>query len=152
MNAMDFKQLPKVELHLHLDCSLSYEVVRTIDPTVTVDTYRQQFIAPAKCTNLSDFLQRPPKCIALMQTERNLQLVVDDLFEQLRQDNIIYAEIRFAPLQHLKSELQAEQVVEIVENATTNSVRNSALRAAFIPDRLKSQLIARLQDDYRKIS
>lgn len=27
--------LPKVELHLHLDCSLSYEVVKKIDPFIT---------------------------------------------------------------------------------------------------------------------
>ena len=29
---MDCQQLPKVELHLHLDCSLSYQVVSQIDP------------------------------------------------------------------------------------------------------------------------
>jgi hypothetical protein len=26
--------LPKIELHLHLDCYLSYEVVRRLDPDV----------------------------------------------------------------------------------------------------------------------
>jgi adenosine deaminase len=48
--------LPKVELHLHPDCSLSYEVVAAIDPSVTREDYLQNYIAPAKCTGLADFL------------------------------------------------------------------------------------------------
>ena len=33
------QKLPKVELHLHLDCSLSYDVVKKIDPSVTEAEY-----------------------------------------------------------------------------------------------------------------
>jgi hypothetical protein len=29
---MDFKSLPKVELHLHFDCSLSYAVISRLSP------------------------------------------------------------------------------------------------------------------------
>lgn len=53
---MDWTKLPKVELHLHLDCSLSYAVVSQIDPSITLEDYRTDFIAPAKCINLADFL------------------------------------------------------------------------------------------------
>lgn len=49
---MDWSTLPKVELHLHLDCSLSYEVVSKIDPSVTHEDYRTNFIAPEKCVDL----------------------------------------------------------------------------------------------------
>ena len=45
--------MPKVELHLHLDCSLSYEVVNKIDPSITEEIYRHDFIAPAKCLDLA---------------------------------------------------------------------------------------------------
>ena len=58
---MSFDQLPKVELHLHLDCSLGYEVVNRIDPSVTEEIYRRDFIAPAKCLDLVDFLKRAIK-------------------------------------------------------------------------------------------
>ena len=40
-----------------------------------------------------------------MQTEEHLRLVTLDLFEQLRADNVIYAEMRFAPLLHLDQRL-----------------------------------------------
>ena len=87
------------ELHLHLDCSLSYEVVAKIDPTVTHEAYLQDFIAPQKCTSLADFLTRSLKGFALMQTKEQLQWAVHDLFRQMAADNMLYAEIRFAPLQ-----------------------------------------------------
>src|SRR6201996_3537280 len=66
--------LPKVELHLHLDCSLSYEVVHQLDPTITRETYRQQFIAPAVCTNLAGYISRADNAVALMQTQHALRL------------------------------------------------------------------------------
>lgn len=55
---MNFQHLPKVELHLHLDCGLSYLVVSTIDPSVTKTDYLKDYIAPTKCDNLADFLTR----------------------------------------------------------------------------------------------
>jgi adenosine deaminase len=85
---MDFSKYPKVELHLHLDCSLSYNVVHRINPAITEEEYRRDFIAPAKCTNLADFLTRAPHAIALMQTEEQLRLVVFDLFEQFQRDHV----------------------------------------------------------------
>jgi adenosine deaminase len=129
---MDFSLYPKVELHLHLDCSLSYNVVHTINPSITEEAYRRDFIAPARCTNLADFLTRAPHSIALMQTEGQLRLVVFDLFEQLQQDHLLYAEIRFAPLLHTNSGLTPEQVVEIVEAATSHACASSGIEARLI--------------------
>jgi adenosine deaminase len=81
---MNGRAYPKVELHLHLDCSLSYEAVHALDPSVSWEIYRSDFVAPAKCTNLADFLTRAPRAIALMQTPDHLRLVVNDVFHQLQ--------------------------------------------------------------------
>lgn len=124
--------LPKVELHLHLDCSLSFDVVKTLNPAVTRAEYKESFIAPAKCLNLADFLTRAPKGIELMQTTRQLQLVVDDLFTQLAADNVIYAEIRFAPLQHLAGGLSTQAVVDATEQATAQASRRTGIEARLI--------------------
>ncbi len=80
---MDFRQFLKVELHLHLDCSLSYQVASQIDPSITLKDYQANFIAPEKCVDLRDYLTRAPSSYPLMQTEEHLRLVVFDLFEQL---------------------------------------------------------------------
>jgi adenosine deaminase len=129
---MNFNHLPKVELHLHLDCSLSYSVVSQIDPSITLEDYRTNFIAPAKCIDLMDFLKRAPRNYPLMQTEEHLRLVTLDLFEQLREDNVLYAEIRFAPLLHTERGLTAHEVVTAVESATAQAVHETGVEARII--------------------
>ena len=129
---MDIKALPKVELHLHLDCSLSYAVVSQIDPTITLEKFDAEFIAPAKCEDLIDYISRAPSSYPLMQTADHLRLVVLDLFEQLQEDNVIYAEMRFAPLLHIEGGLTPRQVVESVESAVAEAVRDTGIEARII--------------------
>jgi adenosine deaminase len=129
---MDVHNLPKIDLHLHIDCSLSYEVVRTLAPEVTREEYDRDYIAPARCTNLAEFLRCAPRGFALMQTEANLGLVVEDLFRQLQADNIIYAELRFAPLLHLEGGLTSHQVVHAVDAATKRMIDATGIEARLI--------------------
>ncbi len=129
---MDFRSLPKIELHLHLDCSLSYQVVSKLDPSVTFKEYQRDYIAPARCTNLAEFLSRAPMGFRLMQTEDSLRLVTEDLFQQLVEDGVIYAEIRFAPLLHLEKGLSVERVVATVEKSVENLIRETGLQAGVI--------------------
>lgn len=129
---MDFNKYPKVELHHHLDCSLSYKVVQQINPAITAEAYRRDFIAPARCTNLVDFLTRALHSIALMQTEEQLRLVVFDVFEQLQRDHLLYGELRFAPYLHTEKGLSPEQVVEIVESATSQACDSTGIEARLI--------------------
>jgi adenosine deaminase len=42
---MDLKRLPKVELHLHLDCSLSYKAVARLAPSVSREEYLRDYVA-----------------------------------------------------------------------------------------------------------
>jgi adenosine deaminase len=129
---MNFDQLPKVELHLHLDCSLSYEVVKKLDPSVTEEQYQHEFIAPPKCYDLVDFLKRAVKGYQLMQTKEALELVVDDLFKQLKADNALYAEIRFAPFLHTEKGLTAYEAVQTIEAATAKAVQETGVEARLI--------------------
>jgi adenosine deaminase len=78
---MDYTKHPKVELHLHLDCSLSYDVVMQLKPSVTLEEYKAKFVAPAKCTDLADYIQRAINGFELMQTKEQLRLVTLDLFK-----------------------------------------------------------------------
>lgn len=124
--------LPKIELHLHLDCSLSYDVVRELRPSVSELQFRQEFIAPRRCTNLADFLSRVPPSLALMQTEAGLRAVTRDVFRQLQADNVIYAEIRFAPLLHTEQNLSPDTIVEIVNDSVTKSILDTGIEARLI--------------------
>ncbi|HXZ05432.1 MAG TPA: adenosine deaminase [Ktedonobacteraceae bacterium] len=129
---MDFKTLPKVELHLHFDCSLSYAVVSRLNLSITLEDFRNDFIAPAKCATLTEVLSRAANSIALMQTEEQLRLVIFDVFEQLQQEHVYYAELRFAPLLHTTKGLTAEEVVAIVEAATASASQATGVEARII--------------------
>jgi len=126
------QQLPKIELHLHLDCSLSYAVVQKINPNISLDTYNNEFIAPQKCHNLADYISRASKGLELMQTTEQLKLVTLDLMHQLKVDNIIYAEIRFAPLQHLEQGLTAHEVVKCVDDAIRQGTKETGVKAGVL--------------------
>jgi adenosine deaminase len=129
---MNYQSLPKVELHLHLDCSLSYQVVQQIDPSISFDTYRESFIAPPKCTDLADYISRAVKGFQLMQTREQLRLVTLDLFDQLKRDNVIYAEIRFAPLLHTAGGLRPDEVVQAVNDAVGEGIVATGVEAGVI--------------------
>ena len=124
--------LPKIELHVHLDCSLSFEVARRLRADLSETEYRQTFIAPEKCADLADCLKGTANVKALMQTEEALAVVVDDLFVQLAADNVAYAEIRFAPLNHTQGGLSPERVVEVVADSVAERGRATGIRAGVI--------------------
>jgi adenosine deaminase len=149
------KTLPKVELHLHLDCSLSYQAVSTLAPSVTREEYETDYRAPAKCANLAEFLSRAPRGVLLMQSEQALQLAVEDLFQQLVEDGIVYAEIRFAPMLHTERGLSPERAVETVDAALERMISATGLGARLILCSLRhftppqSMTTARLVEQFR---
>ena len=124
--------IPKVELHLHLDCSLSYAAVSRLDPSISRAEYDREFVAPPLCASLADFLTRAPRGFRLMQTRDALRLATEDVFEQLRADGVLYAELRFAPLLHLLRGLTPEEVVEAVDRATEQCIAATGIEARLI--------------------
>ena len=127
-----FHHLPKIELHLHLDCSLSYEVVHMLDPNISREEYENEFKAPFNCNSLVEYIKRAGRAIDLMQTREQLRLVTLDLFKQLKTDNVIYAEIRFAPLQHLKKGLSPAEVVKAVDDAVEEGMNTFGIDVGII--------------------
>ncbi len=132
MKNTDYSKLPKIELHLHLDCCLSFDVVQKIAPTISYETYQESFIAPPKCTSLADYITRAVSGCDLMQTSEQLRLVTLDLFEQLKNDFVIYAEIRFAPLLHTFKGLLPNEVVSIVNEAMNEGIKQTGVEAGLI--------------------
>ena len=152
MDAADqyFQSLPKVELHVHLDCSLSYEVVKRINPQITQQYYTQNFIGPPMCHNLNDYLARAEYALQLMQEPHHLQWAVEDLYKQFKNENVIYAEIRFSPLLHTRKKMTPEEVVDTVLEASERSKAETGIEGGVIIctlrhyNREQSDLTARL--------
>ena len=104
------ENLKKVELHLHLDGSVRPSTIASI---LNMD---EQDIRKKVCTNkdtkdLKDYLSKFDLPISVMQTKENLTRISYELALDLKQDNVIYAEIRFAPLFHTKQGLTIDEVI-----------------------------------------
>jgi adenosine deaminase len=125
------KDLPKVELHVHLDCCLSFKGLSRIDPTISESFYKKNFIGTS-CSCLKDYIKCADTALEYMQTKEQLEIVIEDLFDQLTNDNVIYAEIRFAPLLHQKKGLSSKNVVEIVSNKTKIESEKSGIEVGLI--------------------
>lgn len=117
----EIKKMPKVELHVHLDGSISKEIASKLSE-LSESEGMNKMVAPDKCENLSDYLTKFDFPISLMQTKENLKEIASDLVKELEKDSVIYAEIRFAPMFHTKEGLTFEEVVEaVLEGLKTNN-------------------------------
>jgi adenosine deaminase len=112
---------------VHLDCGLSYGLVRELVPGLSRERWAAEFVAPPRCRDLVDLLKRIDRPLLLMQEEKTLQRVTDDLFDQLRDDAVVYAEVRFAPLLHTRNGLSPERVLDVVARAAAKASRRTGV-------------------------
>lgn len=109
----EIKKLKKVELHLHLDGSVESKTISDI-ANIPLKDLESKMIASEKCENLSEYLTKFDTPLEYMQTKENLTLITKELIDYLENQNVIYTEIRFAPMFHTKKGLSYEEVVEAV--------------------------------------
>lgn len=152
---MDFQDLPKVELHLHLDCTLSYEALQKLKPGTNYQDYVDNYMIPVKCPSLEKYIERTHRALPLMQNPEQIRLIVDDLFRQLSEDNVIYAEIRYAPHLHLQEGMTPFEVVKTVNDAVEEGIREFGLEMRVILCTLRnysesrSLEVARLVEEFK---
>lgn len=113
--------IPKIELHCHLDGSLRVETVIDLAKELSIDLpsenkelLKSYLVAPMDCPSLADYLKRFELPIAVMQTEQALERVAFELMEDCAKENVKYIEIRFAPLFHQKKSLSIQAIIESV--------------------------------------
>lgn len=83
------RAMPKVELHCHLDGSV---------PLGTAGLAAAQAVAPPRCENLAAYLDCFGPVLGLLSNLDHLALATQSLVATLAGENVIYAELRFAPL------------------------------------------------------
>ncbi|WP_125608405.1 adenosine deaminase [Lapidilactobacillus bayanensis] len=103
LTAQELKALPKVELHCHLDGSLSLKAIRRLAQMANVqlpqtDTALRDLVSvPDDIENLLAYLKRFDVILPLLQTKEALELAAYDVIEQCAAENVRYIEVRFAP-------------------------------------------------------
>ena len=110
------QEMPKAILHLHLDGSLRAETVYKWlveqGNNVTLEEVKESLMVDKECRNLNEYLQKFDLPSQVLQTEEHIEQATYELFEDLVKQNVIYAEVRFAPSKHIEKGLSYNQVVE----------------------------------------
>ncbi|MBR1816038.1 MAG: adenosine deaminase [Lachnospiraceae bacterium] len=101
--------LPKIDLHCHLDGSLSTEF---ISECLGRNVGTNELTAPYNCQSLAEYLTRFDLPVSCLQTSEHITSAVTDLIRQAKDDNVRYIEIRFAPTLSLNDNLSYTEIYE----------------------------------------
>lgn len=104
--------MKKIELHLHLDGSVNIDYVSKKLGKKTEEV-KSEMEVDETCSSLTDYLQKFKLPISIMQSKESLEEISYELVEELKKDDVIYAEIRFAPNFHTQK-LSLNEVVDSV--------------------------------------
>ena len=123
---------PKVLLHDHLDGGLRpatvLELAREVghelptDPDGDAAALGRWFAEAADSGSLERYLETFTHTVAVMQTADALTRVARECVEDLVTDGVVYAEVRYAPEQHLEQGLSLDEVVEAVQRGFDEGV------------------------------
>ena len=109
MTIKELTALPKVELHCHLDGSLSRGF---IEKRLGRKVLQSELSVSEDCRSLNEYLEKfdlPGKCI---MDETGLKEAGYDVLKSMKQENVCYAEIRFAPLLSETPDMNCNKVIE----------------------------------------
>ena len=106
-----------IDLHLHLDGSVPVATVKKLMrehdiPIPTDQELRQELSVDSSCKSLEQFLEKFALPNKLMQTRHDLETIVYGLLTELKEQGLVYAEIRFAPQLHTKKGLTQEDAIK----------------------------------------
>lgn len=160
MDGDSILNLPKVDLHVHLDGSLRPSTVLELAGQLPMERRlppscdpAKAVVPPKRCT-LEEYLQAFKITVAVLQTEEALKRAAYELCEDAARENVIYIEIRYAPFLHLQEKLSPQQVVEAVLAGMRRAEKTYPIRSGLILCAMKqksaalSEQLARLAADY----
>ena len=116
---MDYKKYAIVDLHLHLDGSLSAKAIIEVArkegiklPTFDEEELNKYLMVPHNCGSLNEYLERFSLPNLVLQSKQGLEICTLDLLKRLKNDGLKYVEIRMAPQLSTDKGLTQEEVVE----------------------------------------
>ncbi|HZE39379.1 MAG TPA: adenosine deaminase [Stackebrandtia sp.] len=133
LSIQDIRQAPKALLHDHLDGGLRPATVAELAdpighklPTQDVTALGKWFTDAADSGSLERYLETFAHTVAVMQTPESLHRVAYECAQDLADDGVVYAEVRFAPEQHTEGGLALDAVVEAVLSGFADGSRDAA--------------------------
>lgn len=136
---MDILNLPKIELHCHLDGSVRPETMIDIArkenikiPSFDIEDIKKRVIIPIECESLNEYLKAFTIPNLVMQSKESLRRIAFELYEDAAKENVKYMEIRFAPILHTMEGLKIDEVIESVLDGINDAEKQYNIKGNLI--------------------
>ncbi len=126
---MNIEQLPKIDLHCHLDGSLTKALIeRRLGRTVSED----MLTVSEECRSLTEYLEKfdlPLKCL---QDAEGLEEGAYTFVQEIAKENMKYIEVRFAPMLSVHKQLSCYEIIEAVRRGMERAKEDFKVRYGII--------------------
>ena len=133
------EQLPKTDLHCHLDGSLRLQTILDLAekqriklPADTPDKLFPLVYAGEGRRSLDEYLKAFDITLAVMQSEEALFRTAYELCQDCAAENVWYLEVRYSPMLHTRNGLSLTQIVESVLQGLRAGERDFGIRTGVI--------------------
>ncbi|HET9635660.1 MAG TPA: adenosine deaminase [Gemmatimonadaceae bacterium] len=132
------RQLPKAELHCHLDGSMRPSTLLDLARDQRVKLPKQSpeelanFMRVDDANNLEDYLRRFDITISVLQTEEALERAAYELAEDAHEDGVRYIEVRNAPILNVVKGLTLVEAIEAPLRGLRRAENDFGITARFI--------------------
>ena len=125
-------EMPKTDLHVHLDGSVRLETILELAEEQGVElpngandeeSLAKEIHMGEICRDLNDYLKAFDVTLSVLQTEEALYRAAFELAEDAAKENVKYMEVRYSPLLHTQNGLSFPVIVEAVAEGLREAKR-----------------------------
>ena len=121
MNRFIAHNMPKIELHCHLDGSMSLPLIQKLmqqekKEPLGLEELRKKLVAPMDCSSLAEYLEKFELPLGCLQTKEGLSAAAQDLALSAAKEQVKYLEVRFAPAFSMEQGLSVREILESVRD------------------------------------
>ncbi len=133
------RELPKPELHCHLDGSLRLETMLDLAekdkvnlPTTDQDTLKKMVCATEQVGSLPNYLKIFDITLSVLQTPESLTRTAYELAEDCARENVIYLEVRYSPILHTNRGMTTMESVDAVLKGLRQAEQDFRIKTGII--------------------
>jgi adenosine deaminase len=132
-------QLPKTELHCHLDGSLRLNTILDLAqkdkvelPSTDPDTLLKMVSVTDQKGTLADYLKKFEITLSVLQTPTALSRAAYELAEDCHLENVLYLEVRYSPILHTKHGMTTMESVDAVLKGLKQAEQDFKIKTGII--------------------